>query len=88
LLRFRYSLLLDRTLIVFRDFITNKDTGKLYKAGETMKRPKLAQTLETIANEGPDAFYSGSLSADIVDDITEAGTLSFVSPFLHVIRSC
>lgn len=57
----------------FREFITNKDTGEIYKVGEIMKRPKLAKTLEIIAEEGADAFYSGSLAANVTADIAEAG---------------
>ncbi|XP_052779497.1 glutathione hydrolase 1 proenzyme-like [Mya arenaria] len=56
-----------------RDLLTNPATNGIYKKGETMKAPKLAQTLETIAKEGPDAFYNGSLSANIAADIQDAG---------------
>ena len=42
-----------------------------------MKRTKLAKTLEIIAKEGAKAFYNGSLTATIVNDIkTEGGTIT------------
>lgn len=41
--------------------------------GKIAKHPKLAETLRTIATEGADAFYKGSLTADIVSDITARG---------------
>ncbi|OWF36580.1 gamma-glutamyltranspeptidase 1-like [Mizuhopecten yessoensis] len=53
--------------------VSNPQTGELLKEGEVMYLPKLAATLEAIAREGPDAFYNGSLTADIVKDIQEAG---------------
>lgn len=58
--------------------MVNPDTGRLYEAGDILKRPKLARTLETIANKGVDAFYNGELSKDIAADIRDAGE-SFVT---------
>ncbi|XP_053376384.1 glutathione hydrolase 1 proenzyme-like [Mercenaria mercenaria] len=52
-------------------FLTNPETGELYKQGDTMYRPILAKTLEKIANEGPYCFYKGSLADDIISDITD-----------------
>ncbi|RXN27976.1 gamma-glutamyltranspeptidase 1-like protein [Labeo rohita] len=53
---------------VFCDFNNNP-----LKYNDTLRFPKLAETYEKIAEEGPDAFYDGSLTQDILDDIKAAG---------------
>ncbi|PKU40867.1 gamma-glutamyltranspeptidase 1 [Limosa lapponica baueri] len=47
--------------------------GKILHEGDIIKMPKLANTYETIANEGADAFYTGSLAKQIIDDIRSVG---------------
>ncbi|XP_009925328.1 glutathione hydrolase 1 proenzyme [Haliaeetus albicilla] len=47
--------------------------GKILHEGDIIKMPKLANTYETIASEGADAFYTGSLAKQIIDDIRGAG---------------
>ena len=54
-------------------FVKNPNTSALYKAGDIMKRPKLARTLEIIAEQGVDAFYTGELSDKIVKEIQDRG---------------
>ena len=46
--------------------------GKPYAVGETIKNPALARTLRTIAEQGPDAFYTGPIAQSIVDAATGA----------------
>ncbi|NWS67902.1 GGT1 hydrolase, partial [Crotophaga sulcirostris] len=43
--------------------------GKILHEGDIVKMPKLAKTYETIASEGADAFYTGSLAKQIIEDI-------------------
>ncbi|KFP50827.1 Gamma-glutamyltranspeptidase 1, partial [Cathartes aura] len=47
--------------------------GKILHEGDIIKMPKLANTYETIASEGADAFYTGSLAKQIIDDIRSVG---------------
>ena len=49
-----------------------KEDRTLYKEGDLMRMPKLGETLRRIAANATD-FYTGSLAADIISDITEVG---------------
>ncbi|KAM4809459.1 glutathione hydrolase 1 proenzyme [Rhinophrynus dorsalis] len=47
--------------------------GRILQKGDIVKLPKLADTLQILADQGPDAFYTGSLSKQVVRDIQEPG---------------
>ncbi|XP_040051386.2 gamma-glutamyltransferase 5a [Gasterosteus aculeatus] len=55
-----------------RDLYTDKN-GNLMKTGDIVKFEKLADTLEKIADQGAEAFYTGSIAEDLIRDIQEAG---------------
>ncbi|KAM4745454.1 gamma-glutamyltransferase 5a [Anableps anableps] len=47
--------------------------GNQLKTGDIIKFEKLADTLELIANNGADAFYTGRIAEDLVRDVQEEG---------------
>lgn len=47
--------------------------GRLPAAGELMRFPGLAKTLDLVANEGRDGFYQGQVADEIVRAVNEAG---------------
>lgn len=49
------------------------DMGLNYQVGETFKNPDLAKTLKQIAENGADAFYTGSMAQKIVDTVNKYG---------------
>ncbi|XP_042072018.1 glutathione hydrolase 5 proenzyme isoform X2 [Haplochromis burtoni] len=66
----QYIQRINNTLI--RELYLDKN-GNLLKTGDTVKFEKLADTLETIANEGPDVFYNGTIAKNLISDIQKAG---------------
>ena len=53
-------------------FVDEK-TGQVKKLGDIVKNPVLAKTLRTIARDGVEAFYNGSLGDKLVEDIQRKG---------------
>ncbi|MCA9639248.1 MAG: gamma-glutamyltransferase [Myxococcales bacterium] len=47
--------------------------GKPAAQGNLLKNPKLAATLEAIAEHGPEAFYQGPIAEDMVSSVKVAG---------------
>ncbi|KAJ4769097.1 Gamma-glutamyltranspeptidase [Rhynchospora pubera] len=47
--------------------------GKVLLANETCFNPKLADTLEEIAEKGPDVFYKGSVGENFIKDVKNSG---------------
>lgn len=47
--------------------------GAFLPVGATLTRPKLAHTLEIIAEEGADIFYEGQLAKDLVEAVVAEG---------------
>ncbi|XP_063065825.1 glutathione hydrolase 5 proenzyme [Engraulis encrasicolus] len=42
-------------------------------AGETLRYPTLADTMETIAEEGAESFYSGTIAKTLIEDLSKMG---------------
>lgn len=69
----KYVLTCSFTCILFSSQVfCNKNKTILGKA-DTLKFPKLAETMEIIAEQGADAFYTGKIGQDLIKDIKEAG---------------
>jgi gamma-glutamyltranspeptidase/glutathione hydrolase len=47
--------------------------GHLLRAGDTVRQPELAESLERLGSEGPSPFYTGDLAAAIVAWVDERG---------------
>ena len=47
--------------------------GEPYRAGEVLRQPDLARTLERIAEQGPDGFYRGETAALVEREMTAGG---------------
>lgn len=61
------------TSLFYSSKLFSDANGNLLKAGDIVKFEKLADTLEMIANNGADAFYTGKIAEDLISDIQEAG---------------
>lgn len=49
------------------------ETNEVWQEGDIIKRPKLAKTLEKIAEHGPSIFYKGEIGEKIVEDVQAKG---------------
>lgn len=47
--------------------------GQMLRSGDTCYNVELGQSLEAIAEQGPQAFYNGSVGEKLVKDVREAG---------------
>ncbi|WVZ16168.1 hypothetical protein V8G54_009150 [Vigna mungo] len=47
--------------------------GSLLKEGDVCKNEELGRTLEVVAEQGPQAFYNGTIAEKLVKDVKEAG---------------
>ena len=56
-----------------REVFINPATNKAWINGDLVKRNKLADSLEVMANEGANAIYNGSLTKTFLDDIKSFG---------------
>jgi len=55
------------------EIFVNPKTGQVYKEGDLIKRPKLADTLERIAENKAVEFYEGKVGQWFVDDLRDFG---------------
>ena len=48
-------------------------TGNVFQEGDTYKRDNFCNTLETIAKNGAEEFYTGETAEKLVAELSEAG---------------
>ncbi|GAC72412.1 gamma-glutamyltransferase [Moesziomyces antarcticus T-34] len=58
---------------VWREVFVNPETGELLKEGDSIHRHAYARTLQTIADHGPDAFYTGPIAKRLVNTTLQNG---------------
>jgi gamma-glutamyltranspeptidase/glutathione hydrolase len=66
-----------RTSTEFAEFVHvfRKPDGSDWRPGDRLVQPDLAQTLQTLADEGPEAFYQGRLAEQFVAEMRRGGGL-------------
>jgi gamma-glutamyltranspeptidase/glutathione hydrolase len=57
--------------------------GKMYRAGDTIRQPRLAATLKRIAKNGPDEFYRGETAKMLAQDMAALGGLITLEDLAH-----
>ncbi|GAA5802540.1 hypothetical protein HPULCUR_008008 [Helicostylum pulchrum] len=81
--------LMYQRLLVSQDWIMQSPewleiyapNGTIAKPGQLIKRPALAETLNTIAIEGADAFYKGYIAESLVNTTKAAGGILTLEDF-------
>ncbi|SOV08995.1 related to gamma-glutamyltransferase [Ustilago sp. UG-2017a] len=58
---------------VWRQIFVDESTGEVKKEGDILERKAYAKTLQTIADHGPDAFYSGPIAEHLVNTTQSHG---------------
>ncbi|XP_013793202.1 gamma-glutamyltranspeptidase 1-like, partial [Limulus polyphemus] len=66
----KFTIITQPTL---REIFYNNATGDVYKEGDIIKRPLLAETLQRISQNGADELYKGKTGQELVKDIQELG---------------
>ncbi|KAM4616089.1 gamma-glutamyltransferase 5a [Polymixia lowei] len=69
----RFIQTLDRNQTQPLNKLFSDENGNLLKAGDTVRFEQLANTLEMVADQGADAFYTGKIAEDLIRDIQGAG---------------
>lgn len=59
--------------ILFSSQVFCHNNKTILSTGDILKFTKLAETMETIAEKGADAFYTGTIGRDLIKDIKDAG---------------
>ncbi|MBL8827645.1 MAG: gamma-glutamyltransferase family protein, partial [Planctomycetaceae bacterium] len=64
-----------RTSTEFAEFVRvfRKPDGSEWQAGDRLVQPDLAQTLQILADEGPETFYQGRLAEQLVAEMRRGG---------------
>ncbi|XP_046419011.1 glutathione hydrolase 1 proenzyme-like [Neodiprion fabricii] len=55
------------------EILINPDTGSVWLAGDRIKRPKLAETLKIISEQGADVFYNGTIGEQLAEEVQAFG---------------
>ena len=75
------------TLLASPDFLTAYDIPQVPKTGHIRRNPALARTLETLASNGLESFYEGSISRMLATGLTDAGSPLCAEDFAsHTVR--
>src|SRR6266700_2136544 len=75
------------SLTMYEDFPALLETYGGAEAGRVLRQPGLARTIETLAADGPDAYYRGPIGTAIADAVQAGGGLLTVTD-LAVHQGC
>lgn len=60
-------------LYIFSSDLFCHKNKTVFGPGDVLRFPKLAETMEIIAKEGADTFYTGKIGRDLIDDVKAEG---------------